>query len=180
MRFKYIHQMALADLAITEHCQCCGEYKPIYRLGREVLINEQWQQVDELCADCLQHVTIKTDSWLNIEVAQRMLNRYFPKGSIDKQQKKARATAILDELLHTPAIVLELSDWPHCCADYAPFSGKVGHSYQGDIQQLMPWPAQEAETNHQQLLTRLIAGEDPVLTFSCPHCGKRYWLCQPS
>ena len=180
MQFKYIAANALPDLAIQEHCQCCSEYKTIYRLGREVLINDQWQQVDELCADCLQHATIKADCWLNIEAVQRMLNHYFPKGSIDKAQKKARATAILDTLLHTPTIVLELSDWPHCCADYVPFSGKVGRSYQGELQQLMPWPTQDADTEHTQILASLIAGEDPVLTFSCPHCSKRYWLCQPS
>ena len=179
-RFKYIDESILQHYASPGSCCGCGREAYVFILMRDLIIDGEEVEVDEVCESCLRdHEITEYDATRTRNHIGQMVNAHHGKGNLSKVERRLKVENIFSEFMATPKLpnFVQRIDWPTCCGDFTRFIGDAGSSYRGPYDGF-EWWGSENDVAVGYGIEGMIGVEDPVSLFACLSCTRKFWTYQ--
>jgi hypothetical protein len=186
-RFRFITDDALAQAAITDGaCPRCHRPVPLFKIRATVTDNDELDEVESLCEECIKTVRLHELSPKDSErLTPSIIDKHYTKGTLNGEQRFRRAVELCDEFRRTPDLpmFIQWERWPSCCGEFAEYIGRellAGTSFE----EYSCWAAQDALIQSCSLqdfypLEKITCYWSMAL-FRCLQCPEKYWVFQYS
>ena len=180
VHFKYIDDAILPMYAKADECFACGEFRNVFLLLGEFIIDGEEVYAEVACGECIQNYEMTNYGRNETENSIRQkIDMHYEKGKLSEEERQKKTKEIFCEYKATPRLpnFIQYDDWPFCCGDFAVFIGDAGQSYNGNYDDFSWWGSQNCYAVEQGI-SSLINGEDRVSLFRCSRCFNKFWTWQ--